>query len=366
MKKLINILSKQTLQNLIAIRHFEPDEVIVLATDEYKYQAKDFEAYTQIPHTVIKVEAYNIENIFETINNIIKSLDIETELIINYTGGTKVLAVSVVLQTILRYNNPVLFAYVNTFESNIKMLSIDNDKKIQLSESEVNIKLQIEDSILLKGEKIKSYDNIATSQEEERRELSEELLTSKELERFFSKQPELFEKKGKKNELKPFYSDKCHQYEISYDANNLEVDITNGLYYKYAHHDGGKYLSGAWLEEYVFLKLYNSGKFDFVAKNMKFDFKKPKQKNELKNEIDVVVSNGLKSIFIECKAGKIIQDHIYKMHALKDYFLGTFGQSILVARFMPDANIIEKCKDLGIKIIAGKDIIKIDEMINKL
>jgi len=70
-----------------------------------------------------------------------------------------------------------------------------------------------------------------------------------------------------------------------------------------------------------------------------------------------VVTKGRKAAIIECKAGGVFQDHVYKLATLKDYLLGPFGKAFLVCRFRPgNPGIAEKCRDLGVQLVSGREI----------
>jgi len=67
-----------------------------------------------------------------------------------------------------------------------------------------------------------------------------------------------------------------------------------------------------------------------------------------------VVCKGLRAVLIECKAGHVTQDHIYKLDTLRKYLLGPFGVSLLLSRHELDPGVQEKARDLGIEILVGE------------
>lgn len=88
-----------------------------------------------------------------------------------------------------------------------------------------------------------------------------------------------------------------------------------------------------------------------------------KTTSNIKNEIDIVVSTGKKLIFIECKSGYIKQDDINKIRTVNKLYGGVACKSILVCKYKPRPDIIEKCKDLGIAIFYDNNLI---DLIKKL
>ena len=71
-----------------------------------------------------------------------------------------------------------------------------------------------------------------------------------------------------------------------------------------------------------------------------------------KNEIDVVLNTGQNFIFIECKSGNVKQEDINKMRAVKRLYGGIGSKSILICRYVPRPDLVEKCSDLGIEIFS--------------
>ena len=71
-----------------------------------------------------------------------------------------------------------------------------------------------------------------------------------------------------------------------------------------------------------------------------------------KNEIDIVLNTGQNFIFIECKSGYVKQEDINKMRAVKRLYGGIGSKSILICRYIPRPDLIEKCYDLGIEVFS--------------
>lgn len=71
-----------------------------------------------------------------------------------------------------------------------------------------------------------------------------------------------------------------------------------------------------------------------------------------KNEIDIILNTGNNLIFIECKSGNVSQSDINKIRAMNRLYGGVSSKSILVCRYIPRKDLLEKCKDLGIEVFA--------------
>ncbi len=369
-KILINILSEQSIPNYLAIKELQPDKVIALTSKEYEYQVGIFANLTQVEHAKLKVDPYNLQQNKAVLQVLLEEIKEDGEIVINYTGGTKVLVVSVILEVMVSSNRQLSLVYVNSKSNLLEFLSIDENKTTNSSQREISTRIPLAVYVGLKNEKLLSTSNLIRAYTADRFELSSALLQDWELSGIFNNQKQYFETTGKGLIPKLVYEVTTPKYKLKWNKSEMEV-ITRLKQYRYPHSDGGTYFAGIWLEEYVFYKLRQSDYFDELLYGVKFDYtsfgeQKTGKKQVFKNEIDVVVGSGAKTIFIECKSGNVTQDHVYKLKTLRDHYLGTFGQAILVARFKPGKHIIEKCNDAGILLVSGKDIQNIDHIVNEL
>lgn len=71
-----------------------------------------------------------------------------------------------------------------------------------------------------------------------------------------------------------------------------------------------------------------------------------------KNEIDVLLNDKQKLIFIECKSGLVTQNHIYKIDAVRETYGGDISLAVLVSYYPIDEDLQEKCKNLQINLFA--------------
>lgn len=119
--------------------------------------------------------------------------------------------------------------------------------------------------------------------------------------------------------------------------------------------DAMKYLSGAWLEEYVWLVARDCG-VDEVALSLTMtdDFAR---KADLRNEIDVAVVHANQLLLIECKTGNLArdgkdQDTVYKLDSLADQAGGILGAGLLVS-FQPLERTTRVGRKVNIRARAG-------------
>ncbi len=375
MKILINLFSEQTIPNLIPILQLRPDKVIALATDKFAYQSEIFEQITKVPHELHQFDAYEFQNDIAIINKLIRQADPLDEIFINFTGGTKIMSMAAVLGGIAKRMGNISLIYVDTMnEKIIKLMMTDDGLKID--SKPITVVIPFPNYIALSQDIVAFSIEKQTPEEIERIPLSEELAYNKSLTGFFDGniQREMCVAENKKVPLKLVFQGKWGvKGEAAWDLTSLSFIIPNGESFRYNHSDGGRYFSGQWLEEFVFNRLLKSKTFDFVSRNVvlslrsesirRLSEKRRKSPFTDKNELDVVAIAGKRAAIIECKAGNVLQDHIYKLASLRDYLLGTFGVAILVCRFTPGPHIIEKCNDLGIKVISASDLEEVEKEI---
>ena len=161
----------------------------------------------------------------------------------------------------------------------------------------------------------------------------------------------------------PFSTNKVPAGKAESDESSFNFTIPGGKSFSFRHSDGARYLSGQWLEEYVFERLLKSKSFDSISRNVIISLrsdsikalseKRRRSPFTDKNELDIVAIAGKRAVIIECKSGNVLQDHVYKLASLRDYLLGSFGVAVLACKFEPGAHIIEKCSDLGILVVSG-------------
>ncbi len=366
---LINLHSFQTIPNYVAIKEIAPDEVLALVTPEFADQVALFFETTKIKHQMVEIDAYKLEENFKVIKDLLDKVSVKDEIIINYTGGTKIMAVSLILQLLLSAKQKLSFVYINTFNNKLEYLYIKDKAELSTESVQINTIVPLDIYTKLKGEKIKSVENDLLVKVEQRVALSETLLLDPDVKGVFRIQSQFFEKIGKRTIQKTSFEKYTEKYDLKWDRQSLSL-VTNNVNYEFDHNDGGVYFSGAWLEEYIFHKLKTQNTYDEVLASVKFDFTSISDKRNnnkiFKNEIDVVISKGLKTVFIECKAGYVSQDYVYKLKVIRDHFLGTFGEAVLVTKFPQKENIIEKCKDANIILVSGEEIEQINNIINQI
>ena len=380
-KVLVNLLSEQKIPNLLSILHVKPDRVLALTTPAFKQQVKLFEEVTGTPHAMIAFDAYAFADDLKSLQRLLAKQEADADISIHFTGGTKIMAMAAVLGAIAESTSRSFrLLYLDTQRTQFEVIRVGPDRAISLPEANpVALSIPTAAYLGLHGERIVSCcaEPDAAMQA---RYAAARLLLKEECDGFFNKQKYLFDEKGRKTlpsgEIR-FTSRKRRTKEplgsgmLKWDKSGAQIKTPSGIVMEVGGPNAASFFAGGWLEEYCFITLWKSGMFNEVLCNVKLDLK-PETKERLrredlfKNEIDVVVTRGLRAALIECKAGNITQDHIYKLAALRDYLLGSFGTAVLVSRCPLNPAVYEKAIDLKVEVLSGNRIIQIDKHLKKI
>jgi hypothetical protein len=152
-------------------------------------------------------------------------------------------------------------------------------------------------------------------------------------------------------------------------------------------------IEGALLEMIVYFDAFDSNKFDDVKNNFIFNWinqgaftdrkensasqgntfalpnsgRQAMKKPTVNNEIDIVLSKGLTTIFVSCKCGLPHQDYLFQIKYLADRF-GINGKAVIVCS-MPKgthyAAFAERASMMGVHLI-NADTIRNDEIVKEL
>ena len=101
------------------------------------------------------------------------------------------------------------------------------------------------------------------------------------------------------------------------------------------------YLAGRWFEELTYWSLESlieSGQIVEIQLGQKVLFDFDTSGNHPAQEFDLLVTDGLRLLILECKAGRIEQESINKLENVKVKFAGVQGLGVLVARWYQRPN----------------------------
>ena len=83
---------------------------------------------------------------------------------------------------------------------------------------------------------------------------------------------------------------------------------------------------------------------------------KDKENQDTKNEMDVILMQGLIPVFISCTNGNIEMEELYKLHTVAHRFGGSYVKKVLIATSLQDSTkkgrqILQRAKDMGIRVV---------------
>ncbi|MFM2058024.1 MAG: hypothetical protein RLY71_2409 [Pseudomonadota bacterium] len=123
----------------------------------------------------------------------------------------------------------------------------------------------------------------------------------------------------------------------------------------FADEDAAHYFAGAWLEEFVFLKLSGLARPGRYGTNVVINSTKGKG---VRNEIDAILIQRNRALLIECKTGRQhkAQDALYKLAQLRQSLGGSVaGALYLSAQPVPD-DVRRRADEYRIAVLAGNEI----------
>lgn len=372
----ICLVSEQTIPNYLGtiVPGAAPKNVHLVVTAPMKDRADILETalrskgYAVTQYALASQEANDMMDVLDNIHE--KTGD---NVAVNVTGGTKIMALNTVGWADLhdRDKRPFLF-YVDT--DNRKILQIGGHS----DQYELTTKLKLKE-LLKAGAGVDIGNWKFNALGDKSRECLDELM------KIFlndSKLLGLFNKcaKDAENSNEHFANLPCTEakfqrvLDIASKAEKLCV-IHDKI--KYKDEETRAWCNGGWLEEFVqvrLVKLRHEGILDDWASNIKI-VKKQKKKNQGEqitdsqnelNELDAAFTVANRFFVIECKTSNLakpkdFQNIIYKLDSLRQRYGGVFSHGMIVSVRKPRAVDIQRCKELRIELLYGKDVLRLEE-----
>ena len=368
---LFNILSGQPLQNLLAIRHVQPDTVVAFATPQMTDQAAVLARVSGVQHEApVPFDPTDFtQNLATARQEILRARSKFDEVVVNFTGGTKVMSISVVEPVVALEDGRLSAIYVDTARRKvIRLMSGPDGRRHEHEELECRVKFR--EYLALQGEKLGRSQPVATTTMKSRQAAAEALAMDARYRSWFKMQREGFVRSsGRTSTLKEYF-----RWSGS-DGASLAWGPTEMMFegQKLPVKDGGVFLTGGWLEEFVQARLQAKRGFDEVVRSAVLKLRPETLKrlpgfhaSDDKNELDVVVTRLARAALIECKSGRVTQDSIYKLHSLCGYLFGAMGVPVLVSRFKPPLQILEKCNDLRVTVVSEHELDGVADRISQV
>jgi hypothetical protein len=372
---LFSLIGKETIPNYRAYKEFEPDILVHLYSPISEKASNiiiDLVDKQRTKIVPINVDGGNYLDVLKKLHANISFINKEDYVLINITGGTKLMAIA-----LMEFSK-------NIISDSIQHFYIDESQNVNWylgdKVDDLGSKLNLDEFINLKGQKIKSRERYKDVNDafKDSLDLYIELSTKKEnilLWKNFSdsvksineEYSSLIERnKYKKEKNKSLTIDLFSVAKRKTGNNNFKL-IWNDNSLKLVSKDVVKFEfknSKSQIEWFIF----NNGWFELLVANkfaeiyanddifMNVVFQLIEDVDIRKNEVDIIINTGDNLIFIECKSGKVTSADINNIHIRKEVYGGINTLDYLVTKnsFNPKKEsskvIIEKCKEFNIRI----------------
>lgn len=337
MTRQITLLGGQILPVYIGILEKKPDEVHVLYTKETR------QLLSRLSHEFPKlkihshqVDPYDFIGIKELVTNIILEND-NDEFQLNLTSGTKVMALA--CQSVVS----VLDFEVFYIDQKHRLFCMTDE-----SFSPIRSTMKIKTFFSLSGHKnynSSALSNYSKSEIDFAYEIFEQSLQKSGLYALF----DLVRTNCDRISTIKQFAIKDANTSVLWKNNTLQINLLNKQIHCASENAFHIAFGGLWWE----LVIANvTSKWSRVKEQLLGVTIQTNSTQFTKNEIDIILNTGDNIIFIECKSGNVTQVDINKIEAVKSLYGGTSSKSILVCRYTPRKDLLEKCKDLGIEVFA--------------
>ena len=356
---MVCLISRQTMQNLLPILQYRPQQVVCLTTreeDESRKHLADILHAQQIAlDAPLYVDAYGLDSTIQACREIIARYGAD-QLIANLTGGTKVMSLAA-FRVFAAAQVPCI--YTDTPHRRLLFLHPD-DREAEMLQTRVDVLTYLRahgQLASLRGSASRlSMPHLAAF-------LGEHIAA---LEPFLSRlRYELRETPG---QTRVRVAPQGRQRRAvagelllrAMRAGLLEARQSGPHEAEIVFQDvkARRYLEGEWLEDLVF-ETVKQGGFDSYATNVALAWQDAPEQEM--NEIDVAVVHNLRFFYLSCKTGSDSQQmkhHLFELETLSALAGGLFNSPILVAS-SPKAvppSLQRRMETLGIAYVGPADL----------
>jgi len=359
MKHQIILLGKDITSVYHGIKEFEPDCIHLIYTEQTRYIADTMYPLlsTSIQRFAYQTEPYDGNHVMEVCRNIHRTC--VGEFSYHLSEGTKPMALAA-FQVAKEMNASAFYltqlgelVWLDTFQL-VPMKSILDNEEI----------------LLLSGNILSEYHDI--------KQLKEEDVTGAyQIKKFIETYPQEHARLMKffgvicRRQISRLPVTKLLTNELRYKIKDGSLQITqkgrlllrlpqsNGIYL---------YFKGSWWETLVAnqVRIWSLRKNNSPEIWQNVIFRTENNNQQAKNEVDVLVNNKQKLIFIECKSGQITQNDVYKMDGVRETYGGDISRAVLASYYPVDHYLQEKCRDLQINLFAPSYVAERVDHLNQL
>lgn len=337
MTRQITLLGGQILPVYLGILEKDPEEVHVLYTKETRQLLPRLT--NEFPKTKIhsyQIDPYDFMGIKEIVTNIIINNE-NDEFQLNLTSGTKVMALA--CQSVVS----VLDHKVFYIDQKHRLFCLTDE-----SFSAINSSIKIKTFFSLFGHKNYThteYSNFTKDEKDFAHAIFEQTKQKSGIQKAF----ELVRSRCKNIESTKQFNAHNTNITISWVKDILKIDLPNQILTCNSEKAFQIAFGGLWWELIVADVTYKWSKSIEQLMGVTIQTNSTQL---TKNEIDIILNTGKNLIFIECKSGNVNQGDINKIRAVNKLYGGISSKSILVCRYIPRKDLLEKCRDLGIEVFA--------------
>lgn len=334
----ITLLGGQLLPVYWGIKEKSPDVVHVLYSKETRDLLKTLKKqFNSNLFETYQIEPYDFKGIKDLVEKIIFKHE-KDSFQLNLTSGTKVMALA--CQSVFNALNFDVF-YI---DQKNRVFDISKESFIQLQS-----KLKIKTFIELSGHSSFTSSKISDYSDEDKalaKKVFEFTKTKTGLNNLFV----AVRKNCRNIETASSFSYQGGPNKVNWKNNKLTIRLKN---YK-IEANGAKAFNivfgGIWWE-LVIAEITRNWQ-QSIEQLLGVGIQTKKNDGTTKNEIDILLNTGSNLIFIECKSGNVNQSDINKIRTVKRLYGGVASKSILICRYSPRIDLLEKCFDLGIEVFS--------------
>lgn len=382
----ICVITGQPLANLIPILHLKPQKIIIVVTKGFKHKSKEFRTILidlGITQSITMLDGCpdtGLQQIGEYIDHKLLPLLPPEPCDVNITGGTKMHSFSI-YEKLRQRGFDDKFIYVDTQNRLLEFYPTDNSPSFNqplptVLDAEMTLKGMGKTFIRAESDS-EDWVNRVRKYEPLTRWLAQNI-TDKNTQNLIGDINGLVNiayKGGKKDILMP-KSLQLHQVPkgqavlLLEQAHDLKlIEWQGGKNIAFSHYDQSRYLTGSWIEQYVWLIAQDIG-FEEIYSSLEFgNMGQPTEKNRAKNEIDLFIQHANAALAIECKSATATnnadtsQNMFHKLTGVANRAGGLLCSKLFVSAFSlkqrdgRDIASVYHAKEQNIKVVQSAELI---------
>ncbi len=334
----ITLLGGQLLPVYWGIKEKSPDIVHVLYTKETRELLKTLKK--QFKPALFKthqIEPYDYKGIKDLVENIIFDND-KASFQLNLTSGTKVMALA--CQSVFSTLDFDVF-YI---DQKNRVFDISKESFIQLKS-----KVKIETFLELSGHPSFSSRKISDYSVEDKT-LAEKIFELTKTKTGINNLFKAVRQNCKNIETIRTFNHQVGTNKVNWKNNKLTIELKGQKIEGKGSKAFNIVFGGLWWE--LVIAEITSKWNRSIEQALGLSIQTKKNNGITKNEIDILLNTGSNLVFIECKSGYVNQSDINKIRTVKRLYGGVSSKSILICRYVPRKDLLEKCLDLGIEVFS--------------